>query len=142
MTINCGQERRVGGRTFAFSPFQPVNHVYLVRMRNSHAEVEPGRLEHLALKVLVMPVHLSCRQCAPLCQQIPIIPHFTSQKDEPCLSLPNRSSSRLGLQVAYKGRKGRLHLIELSLLYSTSPVSDEGRNGFVLWLLTLTNACG
>lgn len=137
----------------------------------------------------------SVHQTYKLCQQIPVTPHFTSWKHEPCLSFPTRSSSRLGLQVICKGRKGRwcpvvgwmdegqrgwLFFSYISIhphhhagkrgprggqcegwcpgcqrasfpahngqttvtTLPMSPVFAEGRNGFVLWLLTPVHYCG
>lgn len=42
----------MGGRAFVFSLFQLVNHTYLVRRKNSHAEVDPGRLKRCLVACL------------------------------------------------------------------------------------------
>ena len=64
-------------------------------------------------------------QTHKLSWQIPVTPHFTSWKNEPCLPFPTRSRSRLGLQMVFNRRKGRR--------YPVVGQMDEGQRGWLFF---------
>lgn len=108
----------MGGRAFVFSLLQLVNHTYLVRKKRktSHAEVDPGILKCCLVACLEdagdFGAALIQRACsthtnsASTSQWVPI-----SQAGKRSHAFTRRFS-RLGLQVAFKGRKRRWDPVE------------------------------